>query len=225
MITLGIPVFNQIKITDQFLSCVSKNIIIPSKIILIDDNSSENIFSLIKKYNNLNIEYIKHNKNVGVNFSWNEIIKLSETPYLCISNNDILLNKYFFKKIIETFELNDKFSIVCGQTIKRIKNIKLTNDDPPKTQIMKKREGWCFSIKKELTDKIPPIPNKLKIYCGDDYLFFYCNLLGYVPIKILNNYLFHYGSLTLSPLRVNNLRIQEKKLWLEYKNKILKARN
>jgi GT2 family glycosyltransferase len=224
MITLVVPIYNQISVTDKFLYFVSLNTVLPKKIILIDDNSSENINSLVEKYNKLPIEYIRHDKNEGVNYSWNEGIKLSKTPYLCIANNDIIVNKYFFKKVIETFKLNDKFGIVCGQTIKRSKNIKLTDDSSPITQIMKRREGWCFSIKKELMDKIPPIPKNLCIFCGDDFLFFWCNLLKYVSVKILNNYLFHYGSMTSSPLRTNNIRTCEKKLWLEYKTKILREK-
>jgi GT2 family glycosyltransferase len=159
---------------------------------------------------------------MGVNFSWNEGIKLSKTKYISIFNNDILINRYFFKKIIETFELNNKFGIVCGKTINRSKNIKLTDDSPPQTQRMRKREGWAFTIRKEMSDLIPDIPKELKIYCGDDYLFFYCSLLGYVPIKILNNYLFHYGSLTVSSIRSRGLRKIEKNIWKIYKNKILK---
>lgn len=225
MITLVVPVHNQLEVTDQFLNYVSYNIVIPEKIILIDDNSTEDMKSLIEKYNKLPIQYIRHNKNEGVNYSWNEGLRLSKTPYISIFNNDIIINKYFFKKIIETFKLNNKFGIVCGQTLRRSKNIKLTDDSPPTTQMMTRREGWAFTIKKEMSDLIPDIPKELKIYCGDDYLFFYCYLLGYVPIKILNNYLFHYGSLTISSIRPRGLRIQEKKLWLEIKNKILKARN
>ena len=79
MITLIVPVYNQLAITDKFFYYVSKNIVLPEKIILIDDNSTENIKSLVKKYNKLPIEYVKHESNMGVNFSWNEGIKLSKT--------------------------------------------------------------------------------------------------------------------------------------------------
>lgn len=224
MITLVVPVYNQLKITDKFLYFVSLNTVLPKKIILIDDNSSENFSDLVKKYNKLPIEHIRHSKNEGVNYSWNEGMRLSETPYISVFNNDIIINKFFFKKIIETFELNDRFGIVCGNTVRKPKFVGLTTNDPPITQQMKKREGWAFTIKKELVKQIPPIPNNLKIYCGDDYIFLYCALLNYVPIKILNSYLFHYGSLTVSELRPRGTRLIEKNIWSELKEKILKVR-
>lgn len=219
MITVVIPVHNQSNLTKDLLRNIANNVVQPKKIILIDNNSSENIDSVIKKYNN--IQYIKQPKNYGVNHAWNLGIKLANTKFVSVLNNDIVINKYFFKKIIECFNLDNKIGIVCGKTIKIMKNIKLTDDSSVKIGTMKKREGWAYTIRKELANKIKPIPKRFKIYCGDDYLFFWTRKLGYKTIKILNNYLYHYGNKTTSKdFQRGSLRRYEKKLLRKYYNSL-----
>jgi len=222
MITVIIPTYNQITYTDQLLNDILQNEILPKKIILIDDCSNEDVRNLVKKYKNLPIEYIRHSSNMGVNYSWNEGIRKTTTPIVSVLNNDIVINKFFFKKIIESYDNNASWGIICPRTLSRPKNIKQSVDEPVVLQNMGKREGWAWSARMSFIKKIDPIPSFLRTYCGDDYVFFCARSLGYPCLKMMNNDIYHYGGKTVSATKAcSGERLREKKKWLPYKQKLV----
>jgi len=221
MITAVVPVLNQIQITDKFLGYIAENVVLPEEIILIDDGSTEKIGKLVKKYGKYGklkmIRFIRHEKNIGVNAAWNEGIKLARTPLISILNNDIILNKFFFKKIIEASQVSEKYGIFCVTNAKKIGQVKESRDVEVKIANIGKREGWAFTIRKEITDRLPPIPPDLRIYCGDDFLYYGARtVLDYQAVRITNNYIFHLGGRTVrSYKRLRGVRKQEKVIWIK----------
>ena len=202
MITVVVPVLNQLKMTNQFLRHILNNVVLPKEIILIDNGSTDNIRKSARKFGKvLPITYVRYKKNMGVNYAWRDGINRAKTDLICVLNNDIIINKFFFKKIIETANINNNFGVICGTTLKTVKAVtKNTKDEPVKFiegGMKKGGEGWAYTIRKDLRDKIPPIPNFLENYYGDYYYFLCSKLLGYKNIKILNNNLFHHGSVTV----------------------------
>jgi len=212
MITAIIPFYNQILYTKSLLDQIFKMKTKPDKIILIDD-CSEELFDIKKYSSKLNIQYIKHKTNRGLNYSWNEGLNLSNTPLISVLNNDIILNEFFFDKIIEVQKEN--WGIVCPN---KAKTIEMVNNEnlPPKIIHLKKRQGWCWTIKKEVYNLIGKIPSFLRIYCGDDYIFLKSKNLGFENVMISNNYVYHYGGATVNSPVYAGLREQEKKLFLEH---------
>jgi len=227
MITVVVPVLNQIQITNEFLGYIVENVVLPEEIILIDNGSTEKIGKLVKKYNGkIRIRFIRHKRNTGVNAAWNEGIKLTKTPLISILNNDIVLNKYFFKKIIEASQVSEKYGIFCVTNAKRIKQVDESRDDKVKIANMGKREGWAFTIRKEITNRLPPIPSDLKIYCGDDFLYYGTRtVLGYQAVRITNNYIFHLGGRTVKSRQFKGVRKREKVIWNKnHKPELLKLK-
>jgi len=219
MITVVIPTYNQITYTDQLLNNILQNKVLPQKIILIDDCSIENIRNLVKKYKSLPIEYIRHSSNKGVNYSWNEGMQKTTTPIVSVLNNDIIINKFFFKKIINAYNNNPNWGIVCPKTTKQSKSVKLNIDEPVNLQNMGKREGWAWTARMSFVKRIDPIPSFLKTYCGDDYVFFCARSLGYSALKMMNNVIYHYGGKTVRATKGERKR--DKKKWLPYKRKLV----
>jgi GT2 family glycosyltransferase len=216
MITVVIPFLNQIKYTDDLLNNISNNEVLPEKIILIDDFSTEDSNDLLKKYNFLPIEYVRH----SLNYAWNHGISLTNTPLVSVLNNDIIINKYFFKKIIESFNINDKLAVVCPLTTTVIENISLSKDEPVILKEMGKREGWAWTAKMSFLKRIDPIPSILRTYCGDDYIFTLARYLTYNVKKMTNNYVYHYGGRTINETKECwDERSKEKVLWNQYREK------
>lgn len=220
MITVVVPVLNQMQITDKFLGYIAENVVLPEEIILIDNGSTERIGRLVKKYGKFGklkmLRFIRHEKNTGVNAAWNEGIKLARTPLISILNNDIILNKYFFKKIIEASQVSEKYGIFCATSAKKIGQVAKSDDVKVEIANMGKREGWAFTIRKEITDRLPPIPPDLRTYCGDDFLYYGTRtVLGFQAVRITNNYIFHLGGRTIrSYKQLRGVRKQEKVIWI-----------
>lgn len=211
--------YNQITYTDQLLNNILQNEVLPQKIILIDDCSVENVRKLTKKYKNkLPLEYIRHSTNLGVNYSWNEGMKKTTTEMVSILNNDIVINKFFFKKIIDAYNSNSKWGIICPKTISKLKNV-IAVDKPVVLKNMGKREGWAWTARMSFIKKIEPIPSFLRTYCGDDYMFFCARSLGYSCLKMMNNAIYHYGG--KSERKMPGERAIDKKKWLPYKQKLV----
>ena len=218
MITVVIPMYNQITYTEQLLNNILQNEVLPQKIILIDDCSTEDVRNLVKKYKSLPIEYIRHSSNMGVNYSWNEGMKKTTTAMVSVLNNDIVINKFFFKKIINAYNSNSRWGIVCPKTISRLENV-LAVDKPVVLKNMGKREGWAWTARMSFVKKIEPIPSFLRTYCGDDYMFYCARSLGYSCLKMMNNDIYHYGG--KSQRKMPGERLRDKKKWLPYKQTLV----
>ena len=222
MFSVIIPVLNQLDLTKQLFGCISKNSILPSEIILIDNASEEDFSDFPKKYENLNIKYIKNEKNIGVNPSWNLGISLSKGKYVSILNSDIIISTSFFKKTIQALQISNDFGIIIPNTTKD-RNSNLENDQLPIIRDVEKREGWAFTIRKEILDKIKPIPLELNLFFGDDYFFECSKLLGYRNIKVMNNLIYHYKNATINnevSKTFRNIMKKEREEWEEIKKQL-----
>jgi len=223
MISVIIPVLNNGFLVKNLLTDIKNNIEKPKEIFVIDDGSIEDIKSIIFEFKDLKIKYIRHNKTMGFNYVCNEGKKLSTGDFISFLNDDIIINKYFFKKIRESFLVDWRIGIVCPSTVKNKKIVLETKDIPVVLSDMKKREGWAYTARRSFLKRIQPIPSILRTYCGDDYIFYCAKRLTYYCKKMTNNYIFHYGGLTVGKTKeCSGERKKEKIKWNEYKSKMHK---
>jgi GT2 family glycosyltransferase len=217
MFSVIIPVLNNRNYTKDLLIDIRDNIQKPEEIFIIDDNSVEDIKSLVDEFSDLKIKYLKNDKTRGFNYACNEGIKLSTQNYISFLNNDIRINKYFFKKIKDAFLFNETIGIVCPETIKDLNRVYESKDEKIILKNIGKREGWAYTIRASIAKNIHPIPSFLRIYCGDDYMFYWVRRLGYLCIKITNNLIFHFGGKTvgITPSCVGLIE-KEKSKFAEY---------
>jgi serine/threonine protein kinase len=155
---------------------------------------------------------------MGFNYSCNEAIKLSIGEYISFFNNDLILNKFVFKKIRQAFELNPNTAIVCPKTISKTSIVNQSKDSPIIVEEMGKREGWAWTARASFIKNINPIPSFLRTYYGDDYIFYCARLLKYNCLKITNNYIFHYRGETIKKTKgTGSVAMNiEKVSWLKY---------
>lgn len=57
---------------------------------------------------------------------------------------------------------------------------------------MSMREGWAWTIRTSVAERIPPIPKKLKTFCGDDWYWTHTIRAGHLWGKMINNRCYHY---------------------------------
>ena len=184
----------------------------------------EPIRELSTSYKNLKINYIRFDENIGVNAAWNVGIMTAKTKYISILNNDILINNYFFKRINETIS-DDNVGFCVPNTISDMYYAMTCKYEPVKLSPCNKREGWAFTIKKDIVEKLGYIPKELNRTCGDDYIFYCAKKLNYKTVKMENNYIFHYGSVTtVKELKEKGKEVPnkntEKEIWLKIKSKL-----
>lgn len=198
MISVVLPVFNNINLTKDCLDSIVKNDVKPDEIIIIDDASTDDYYSLLSEYDGkLNIFLKRNEENVGVNETWNQGFSISKNPYITVLNNDVILNPLFFKKVLYVMD-NFKDVGICVPYLHR-GNPKIIPaiDEDPILEDEKYIMGWAYTIRREIVDIAGKIPPVLRIFQGDAFLFLWAKKLGFSVRKIVNNKVFHYGSKTV----------------------------
>lgn len=217
MFEVIMPVYNEIQLTDDIFQNIYDNSMKPKTIFLIDNSDQDNYLPLVDKYQNkLNIKYLKQKENIGVNASWNLGFSLVTSPYISVLNNDLILNKYFFEMIFDSFQSDDKIGILVPNTIDS-KKLKITKENPIINDLAK-REGWAYTIRRSCLYQLVPIPKEFRTFFGDDYLFQGCLKRGYRVCKIMNNPIYHYGSVTVKKLNLDKTELKKEKVIWKNKN-------
>lgn len=196
-IVVGVPVVQE-GMAHILINQILNNSLLPDKLILIDNTEKGNFFPNTMPISSIVIRQGR----MGVNKSWNRLFKEAfyyEADVLSVLNDDIEINKYFFEKIIRTFEKIGKAAVVCPNTLREKCRpvLNKSRKDWNRLFVMPRREGWAYTIRTSVLKHIPKIPLELKTFCGDDWLWYHTLALGYMWVKMLDNYIFHYGSTTI----------------------------
>ncbi|MFN3307071.1 MAG: glycosyltransferase family 2 protein [Candidatus Kapaibacteriota bacterium] len=117
MIDLIIVSFNNLKLTSQAIESALNNSEPPEKIIVVDNNSSDGTVPFLKQ-NFPGIHLITLQENTGYGKAVNIAFSHTASPYVLISNNDVIFPVKFFtqlRKLIE--QLNGNFGVIGFQQI------------------------------------------------------------------------------------------------------------
>ena len=162
--------------------------------IILIDNTGCGFKSQVSK-----LKIINPNTNLYVNPAWNYGVKESKYDYIGILNDDILLPQNIFEQILDHLESNDSIGLIGLDSIRKTENSDLL--DYPKEQEIKicptdVRDNCWGSAIFGRKSQFYFIPEEMKIWCGDDYLFNMNVKNGYTNYKIYDIEVKHLHSNT-----------------------------
>tara|TARA_B100000401_G_scaffold438337_1_gene386489 strand:- start:3912 stop:4658 length:747 start_codon:yes stop_codon:yes gene_type:complete len=216
--TIAILAYNNHEITINNIEMLIND---GNKNILLFDNGSEPSFEDFAKQKKL--IYHRESKNIYVNPAWNKIFNMVSTKYLTLLNNDCyVLSKNYFHEILLHMD-NDNIILSSCKTLNKkkikIQNIKLYKKiynyfykKQLKYSIKARRQGWLMTLNLEEYKKLNYlIPNYIKIWYGDDWIWSQIikNNRKYVVYK--NRYALHLRNKTLSNSNIQNILNKDKK--------------
>lgn len=219
-----IPVVN-IEMFDTLLNNIFENTILPSSIIIIN-NSTYHINLPNSSY--ILFRLIEPKIPMYVNDSWNMgISHLSKCDFVSILNDDIEIPKFFFERIANGFKNFPKAGVICPCTVTSkgsIVDFPIINNYTK----MKKKEGWAFTIRKDILDTIPPIHPLLKLFYGDDWFWWhvYRGGSGCLWYKDCGTVIYHAVGSALRKMCSTERNIQKKRekiLWYNMKTEFVKS--
>lgn len=190
-----IPIVNDTYIY-QLLDCIGRNSTQPDLIIIIDN--SKNKCNLELNNSGLRTEIYQPTIPLNVNASWNygihALTALAGFDLISILNDDLLLEDLFFEKMIRLAKKHQNHSVFCPETVKDPNLIRESLPLGSESGMeMSRREGWAWTIRSSAAKYIPPIPEELVTFCGDDWFWYYCKIKLNRPwLKMINNRCFHY---------------------------------
>ena len=127
MIDIIIPIYNSGNTLEKTLMSLKLQTLIDKiNIYLIDDNSIENYDELLNKYKDMNINYLKLDKNVGPGQARQKGLEISNGEYiLFIDSDDLFYNSDSVKKLYE--EIIKGYDYVIGITYEEKRQIEIYN--------------------------------------------------------------------------------------------------
>jgi GT2 family glycosyltransferase len=193
MIDVILPVIRQ-KDAELLLEDMDANTRPPDRVILIDNTAEVFRSKIVPR---VPVLYIRPSKRLGVNASWNIGMALAGAEYVSFLNDDIRISPRFFEGIEDVFQYRPHVGVVCPKTVGDIDAVGYDGSVP--NDAMSRREGWAFTVRRALLRAIPPIPESLEIFCGDDWIWHHTRIRSGVWVKQNGNVIYHRPGASASP--------------------------
>ena len=163
--------------------------------------------------------------NRYVNPAWNFGLELTDTPYYLLLNDDVLVRPEIITECVALLESHSEIGVVTY----------LTENKLPEDYFKKGSEseevlavhvslrdvsgGWFIFGRKENWE---PIPEDLKIFCGDNWIYDMAVLRKHKEIvKVVSNFIVHFTSTTvnLENLYAKGVLDEERKTYADIKKR------
>jgi glycosyltransferase involved in cell wall biosynthesis len=218
------------------------------QIIIVDDCSTDGSYLYLKKINKNKIfKLVQNKRNIGINKSFNKILKFVKCDYIFAASTDDKYSKkivFYFKKIVKNFSPKyGELGLIFGNAIAKysnsktiIQNVDLKNDtflsskDFQKLYLTSRISfiGGNIILKTSLIKKYNGYAKRLKWY-ADWFLYFAISLNYNIAYsnkifikKIISNKSYSSGSKNVSNEKQNILFLldflKQKKLYEKFKS-------
>ena len=226
--------YNDYMTTEKLVDSI-KNYKCFEKIILVDNASTDNSFSLLeKKYKEIEkIDVIKNQENKGYasgnNFGGAYAIKKYNPQYIYISNPDVYFKEDVIYKIEETFKSNEKIGAIApvvstGNNSWKVPNYtrtlasmfillgKIIGNKPYKNKkyginYVDVLEGSFFAIRASIFREINGFDERTFLYYEENIIAFKLRKAGYYSVLITNCTYDHNHSVTINKTYKSKLKI------------------
>lgn len=158
------------------------------KLTIIDQNSSEEGTKEYFKSLPSNIEFIQNENNYPLNNIWNWFVSKSNTPYICLLNNDVRIYPNFLSSAIEVLEREENVGFVNHASNNK-DYIDFSNILNYKIIEKPYRQGWDPIFRKKCWSEIP---YDIEFFYGDDYIYSKLYSSGMKGAYVLNSPMIHF---------------------------------
>jgi hypothetical protein len=168
-VSISIVNLNCLEHTKNLIFDLDRQTFIDYSVTVYDQNSLEKgtteFLNLLEQRNNYSV--IRNKENVPLNYIWNEFSENNNSEFICLLNNDIRITSNYLMDSVTVLNKDSRIGIACHAT----NNRRYTTATSPTRHIFENnniKQGWEFMFRK--SDWVP-IPNVLRFYCGDDFIF------------------------------------------------------
>ena len=181
--------------------------------IIVIDNSCKGL-----DYKSDKLRVVIPNENLFVNPSWNLGVKEAKNEIVALLNDDIIIPDGFCSSVAEKMAAEPREKVGCiGFCADNILETKDLEQNPEKTNLtLKKVNGrslyWGIAIF-FYKNSYHQIPEELKIYCGDDWIFVQNQKCKKQNYNICGQNIYHYQSLSSGEKVLNHICKNDIKLY------------
>jgi GT2 family glycosyltransferase len=198
----------------------------PSEVIVIN-NSSES-FDDADRIWPFPVRVLSKGYNIYINPAWMWALKEmhADVNVVCFLSDDVVFKPNFLERVCYSLFYQPDAGCICPRTLETMADFRHYRPEAG-LQNMRKREGWAYTMRKELLDKIPPIPEELKLFFGDDFFFFHTKQLGFRWYRDMGTVVLHARGASINTFKFNSKKIlaEEYGHYKKYKREYLESCN
>lgn len=197
-----IPVWNQLEHTKTCIDHILKNTRYPYRLILIDNASEARTKSYLESIAGASkgspeITLIRNEENTGFVKAVNQGLKVSDSPYVCVMNNDTIPAPRWLEIMVRFAESHPEIGIVNPQcnrepSIPFEEHAKALEANGDKYMEMNQCFLFCALIKREVIKRIGYLDEAFGMGCYDDTDYsMRAGLAGYRCVSLHSSYVHH----------------------------------
>lgn len=137
MISIVIPNYNGNKYLKQCLDGVYQDKVADIEVIIIDNASNDSNYNWLSQYSDLTFKKLEY--NYGFSRAVNEGIRLAQSEYILLLNNDTEIQAGFLKALLDVIQTDKSIFAVCSQMIQYHNQI-LIDDAGDEYNLL----GWAY---------------------------------------------------------------------------------
>ncbi len=126
----------------------------------------------------------------------NRAVETCDTPLLGLVNNDVVLGKWFVEYTVNSFE-NTDYDILVPLTLPRGNAVLLDKQKRFRIGTLWRQQGWCMLFRTDSLRRLPPIPDDLRLWYGDSWIFHHAWAAGMKTGVMLHNRILHERGRTI----------------------------
>jgi len=219
-ILLGVPVLYNSHVVRECLNTIINRPNID--IICLDNGAEQSVKDVIQEYGGLDqLRIISLPNNIYVNPAWNLFmdifLKDESYTHIIILNSDLLMNGSWnnvLTKILSTFPDSIPLPVISLDKLSVHRH--MTTDVAQHEAVFCCTPGVFICLNRGHVNIIYPIPEDIKIWHGDEWIYTILREVGYTTSVYRNLESFHHGSTTLNDLENREGLLEaDKKVWAE----------
>ena len=238
MIDIVIPNYNGSKYLKKCINSLYTQTYSNIRVIIIDNGSSDSDYKWLKDYKNLIFK--KLDKNYGFDKAVNEGIKLSNSKYVVLLNNDTVAKENWLEELIKCIEKDENIFSVCSKMI-MYNESNIIDDAGDEYNLLgwtlKRGDGQHISkynkteevfsscagaaiYRRSILDEIGYFDEQFFAYMEDVDISYRAKKHGYKNIYCANAQIYHIGSAT-SGSKYNSFKVKlaaRNNVYVPYKN-------
>ncbi|MCM8761339.1 MAG: glycosyltransferase family 2 protein [Candidatus Omnitrophica bacterium] len=202
-----IPVYNKEDLTSNCLKSIEAKTHTPYRLILIDNASGPLTMKFLEEYKITHPDslLVRNDENLGWVKAVNQGIELSRAPYICVMNNDTIIETDdWLKRMIEVADSEEDIGLVNPDFADKLRHPPLTK---PYIEVDFCR-GYCVLIKRSVVEKIGGFDEAYGFgYYDDDDFSVRAIRAGFRCVKVRDVTVRHLRDSTFASLFKDDKRI------------------
>ena len=167
-LTIVVPTHGRIDVTLRFLESYRAQTR-ASRLIFIDDRSPDDTVKILREQGETVLE---PEQRLYFNGILSLAIRSCTTAFLGVLNSDLILGRRFVERTLESFERSrSDFLVPITLEGSEATPANLERERPFRILRMRRQQGWCMLFRTRSVQRLPEIPEELRLWYGDSWIF------------------------------------------------------